>query len=341
MRTSLSIKVVSALSIFLAFSAKAEVVYPSYFIGGNLSYQLADDDNYSYSDPGAPSFGISAGVQFNDDWRWDIGYQYSDTLEARQNNIELTPMWFETALRYDWILQKNYKAYARLGVAYWDVDKEIKGVETLSTQGISPLGEVGISYALTPNIDIEGGFKYINEIGDKYTGRYDNNSFVINLNYKFINEKKVAEKIVVIKAPKPLPPKPVVVPIKPVKKIITTNEESYVTYFSFASSKVDTGSIELKKVLDILNKYPQSNLILTGNTDSIGSYTSNQRLSQKRANSVARFFTDRGISISRITVRADGETNPVASNITAEGRSQNLRVDMNIPSFSYEEVASK
>ncbi|MCE7565966.1 OmpA family protein [Aliivibrio fischeri] len=338
MRNSCYLKLVPALFSFYAMSAKAEIIYPSFFIGGSLGYQLADDDNYSYSDPGAPSFGISTGVQFNNDWRWDIGYQHSDTFEARQNNIELTPRWFETALRYDWELQKNYKAYARLGVAYWDVDKEIKGMETRSTQGISPLGEVGVSYALTPNIDIEGGFKYINEIGDKYTGRYDNNSFVINLNYKFINEKKVVQ--VVKKESKPLPPKPVV-PVKPVKKTITTNEESYVTYFAFASSKVNTGSLELKKVLDTLNKYPQSRLILTGNTDSIGSYAANQRLSQKRADSVARFFTDRGISISRITIRADGETNPVASNITAEGRSQNLRVDMNIPSFSYDIVVSK
>lgn len=337
MRNSYYLKLVPALFSFTVMSAQAEVIYPSFFVGSNLGYQLADDDNYSYSDPSAPSLGLSAGVQFNDDWRWDIGYQYSDTFVARENNIELTPMWFETALRYDWLLKEKFKAYARFGVAYWDVEKKIIGVETRSTQGISPLGEVGVSYALTHNIDIEGGFKYINEIGDKYTGRYDNNSFVINLNYKFINEKKV----VVKEVPKSLPPKPVVVPVKPVKKIITTNEESYVTYFSFASSKVNTGSLELQKVLHILNKYPQSNLILTGNTDSIGSYASNQRLSQKRANSVARFFTDRGISISRITVRADGETNPVASNITAEGRSQNLRVDMNIPSFSYDIMVSK
>ncbi|MUL11502.1 OmpA family protein [Aliivibrio fischeri] len=337
MRNSYYLKLVPALLSFTVMSAQAEVIYPSFFVGGNLGYQLADDDNYSYSDPGAPSLGLSAGVQFNDDWRWDIGYQYSDTFVARENNIELTPMWFETALRYDWLLKEKFKAYARFGAAYWDVEKKIIGVETRSTQGISPLGEVGVSYAMTPNVDIEGGFKYINEIGDKYTGRYDNNSFVVNLNYKFINEKKVVEKKEV--KPELKPRIPVISP--PMKKVITTNEESYITYFAFASSKVNTGSLELKKVLDILNKYPQSRLILTGNTDSIGSYAANQRLSQKRAESVARFFTDRGISISRMTIRADGETNPIASNITAVGRSQNLRVDMNIPSFSYEEVVAR
>lgn len=92
-------------------------------------------------------------------------------------------MWFETALRYDWLLKEKFRAYARFGAAYWDVEKKIIGVETRSTQGISPLGEVGVSYALRPNIDIEGGFKYINEIGDKYTGRYDNNSFVLNMGF--------------------------------------------------------------------------------------------------------------------------------------------------------------
>jgi OOP family OmpA-OmpF porin len=68
------------------------------------------------------------------------------------------------------------------------------------------------------------------------------------------------------------------------------------------------------------------NLIATGNTDAIGGESYNNRLSERRAQAVAEYLQSKGVAAGRITQRAAGETNPVASNTNPEGRATNRRV---------------
>ncbi|MBI4833033.1 MAG: OmpA family protein [Candidatus Lindowbacteria bacterium] len=86
----------------------------------------------------------------------------------------------------------------------------------------------------------------------------------------------------------------------------------------------------LSKVADILIKYPDSNIVVEGHTDSTGEETYNQWLSEKRAQSVANFLISRGVASIRITTMGYGETRPVATNDTPEGRQQNRRVELHI-----------
>jgi OmpA-OmpF porin, OOP family len=65
-----------------------------------------------------------------------------------------------------------------------------------------------------------------------------------------------------------------------------------------------------------------------GYTDSVGSDAYNQKLSMRRAEAARRYLVDKGIDESRISVRAMGESNPVASNSTADGRAENRRVEI-------------
>jgi len=65
-----------------------------------------------------------------------------------------------------------------------------------------------------------------------------------------------------------------------------------------------------------------------GHTDSIGSDAYNQKLSERRANAVRDYMIEQGISPSRITAVGFGESKPVASNKTAEGRAENRRVEI-------------
>jgi len=67
------------------------------------------------------------------------------------------------------------------------------------------------------------------------------------------------------------------------------------------------------------------NLIITGNTDAIGGESYNNRLSERRAASVAEYLQSKGVAASRVTQKAAGETNPVASNTNPEGRATNRR----------------
>jgi OOP family OmpA-OmpF porin len=69
-------------------------------------------------------------------------------------------------------------------------------------------------------------------------------------------------------------------------------------------------------------------VIATGHTDSIGTDAYNQKLSERRAAAVKAYLVSKGIPASKITTIGKGESQPVATNKTAEGRQKNRRVDI-------------
>lgn len=86
----------------------------------------------------------------------------------------------------------------------------------------------------------------------------------------------------------------------------------------------------LDKLASTMNEYNQNTITIAGHTDSQGSASYNQKLSRDRAYSVANYLTARGVASNRIKVVAYGESDPVASNNTEEGRQQNRRVELTI-----------
>jgi outer membrane protein OmpA-like peptidoglycan-associated protein len=85
---------------------------------------------------------------------------------------------------------------------------------------------------------------------------------------------------------------------------------------------------KLAKISGILLTQPDLTLEIEGHTDDVGSTEYNQTLSEERAGSVKDFLVQQGIPPARITAKGFGESQPVASNDTAEGRQLNRRVDM-------------
>lgn len=80
----------------------------------------------------------------------------------------------------------------------------------------------------------------------------------------------------------------------------------------------------------ILKEFDNTSINISGYTDSTGSDTTNQTLSEQRANSVASYIVRTGTHHSRIQARGFGERYPVASNDTTMGRAQNRRVEISI-----------
>lgn len=85
---------------------------------------------------------------------------------------------------------------------------------------------------------------------------------------------------------------------------------------------------DLRAMAANLNQNPGSRVQVIGHTDSTGAAAYNQSLSERRANSVANVLRDAGVSNNRITAVGRGEDQPVATNLTTEGRSQNRRVEI-------------
>jgi outer membrane protein OmpA-like peptidoglycan-associated protein len=99
-----------------------------------------------------------------------------------------------------------------------------------------------------------------------------------------------------------------------------------------------TGSAELSgpakeniaNLAKVLCKYEDTNIIIEGDTDSEGGTEMNQKLSERRAQAVADYTKSLGVVGTRISTLGRGESNPVASNETVEGRAQNRRVEVAI-----------
>ncbi|MCU7490785.1 MAG: OmpA family protein [Ignavibacteria bacterium] len=119
-------------------------------------------------------------------------------------------------------------------------------------------------------------------------------------------------------------------------KVERVGEGINITFDSGILFAVNSASLQPKakesvqKLADVLKKYPDTNVIIEGNTDNTGSEALNQKLSEKRAKAVSDYVTTLGVSSSRLTTVGKGESNPVASNDTPEGRAKNRRVEIGI-----------
>jgi outer membrane protein OmpA-like peptidoglycan-associated protein len=107
--------------------------------------------------------------------------------------------------------------------------------------------------------------------------------------------------------------------------------------FDVAKANLKPASKEnLKNLARILNKYEDTNILLEGHTDSDGSEEYNLQLSRSRANSVANYLQSLNVDPTRFTIMGYGESQPIASNETVEGKQMNRRVEVAI--FANEEL---
>lgn len=117
---------------------------------------------------------------------------------------------------------------------------------------------------------------------------------------------------------------------------VNNGEAIKVTFDSgilFASGKSDLNTASrtsLSKFAASLSENPQTNVQIFGHTDDTGGDHINIPLSQQRAVSVQNYLNIQGISSNRITAAGKGSSEPVASNTTAAGRTQNRRVEIYI-----------
>ncbi len=98
--------------------------------------------------------------------------------------------------------------------------------------------------------------------------------------------------------------------------------------FAFNSSDLGgSAQTNLNKLVDVLNRYPDTNIAVIGHTDSKGTDAYNQSLSERRANAVINYLRSRNVASSRLSAKGMGESDPIASNDTDDGRAQNRRVE--------------
>lgn len=87
---------------------------------------------------------------------------------------------------------------------------------------------------------------------------------------------------------------------------------------------------EIKLIYELLEKRPDTQILISGHTDDIGASDFNKDLSEKRAKSVADYFVLLGLNKDRISALGYGNSNPISSNETDNGRNKNRRVSFKI-----------
>jgi outer membrane protein OmpA-like peptidoglycan-associated protein len=110
-----------------------------------------------------------------------------------------------------------------------------------------------------------------------------------------------------------------------VLRITMTNQ----TAFDTDSSAIKSGfHSTMDKLADVVVRYGKTTLTVVGHTDNVGSNDYNQKLSERRAHSVAEYLESRRVNGMRLALAGKGEAQPIASNASDGGRQQNRRVEI-------------
>ncbi len=101
--------------------------------------------------------------------------------------------------------------------------------------------------------------------------------------------------------------------------------------FDFGKSNLkQANKNDLQQLAETLKEYPETELLIVGHTDNVGSDSFNKTLSKKRAAAVSSQLSSSGIRNSRLKIQGKGESQPAVSNDTEDSRSQNRRVEIAI-----------
>lgn len=113
--------------------------------------------------------------------------------------------------------------------------------------------------------------------------------------------------------------------------INVTFDEASGVYFDTDKFEINVASEQtLNRLANIFKEYPNTNILVEGHTDNVGSESYNLTLSKNRAQSVTNYLTNNGIAPGRLTTKWYGESQPKYDNSTAEGRAKNRRVEIAI-----------
>jgi outer membrane protein OmpA-like peptidoglycan-associated protein len=180
----------------------------------------------------------------------------------------------------------------------------------------------GAAFEIAENTALTVGSRYNESFMRAKRGSHENLRFVtagLGIEHYFRAPAAVA--------PAPPPPPPPPPPAAPMKKKMILRGVNF--DFDKSNIRADARPV-LDEAIKTLKEYGNVRVSVEGHTDSRGTEAYNQALSVRRASSVAAYLQSGGIARSRLEVSGFGESRPVASNDTDDGRAQNRRVELNV-----------
>ncbi|AGH81007.1 outer membrane protein A [Psychromonas sp. CNPT3] len=288
--------------------------------GGGTYFEGACSSNGSECNDNTFGYGLYGGYQFISWFALEGAVTHYGTPDASYGlkNISAEVLGSELTGVFSYDLSESFDAYARVGVAYQNIEKNSTGGSELTSNEWGMLSALGVDYRVSQNWSLRGEYQFIDGIGNSELMKSDMHFLSLGLTYHFGQEKALIVATTALAVATP--------PMVITDKVITTKSTSQtLSGLYFNSSKIKT-SPELTNVVVQLLQTKEGDIEVIGHTDSLGSKKYNQWLSEKRAQVVADYLVKEGVDPSRIIVKGEGESSFVSSNETAEGRAKNRRV---------------
>ncbi|MFM1897705.1 MAG: hypothetical protein RLZZ385_2779 [Pseudomonadota bacterium] len=252
-----------------------------------------------------------------------LGYDFIDRISGELDYFSLNPDFKNNTGDVDldhWRLDLVYDLNAKLGAFDTFVATGLGNTDyEFEDSSVWDLG-AGVSYRLSDNVSWRTAVRnYLNLDHDKSDLGIDT-SLVVRFG---------ARRPAVVETPPPAPaPAPTPEPVRPAPPREEVARIDLMVNFDFDRSEVKQEFMdEIQRVADFMRQYPDVDAELEGHTDSVGTDAYNQGLSERRANAVRDVLVNRfNIPASRISTVGFGESRPIASNTTDDGRAQNRRV---------------
>ena len=310
------------------------------YFGGKLGLGLLDNacSSGGSCDDDSLGFGAYGGYHFTERWGLELGFdsigefESSHSYDGKTKDVDSRLTALSLAPRYTFSATDTINVFLKAGAAYMDYSQ---ANDTVFTAGL------GSEMSLSDSLALRLEYQYFDDIDDSYIYDLSSHFISIGLTYTFGSASKSTsieeeEEVEVV----PESEKQMAEPMeeKPMEPVAVKQEQSksHQNLFKNNGSELAPEShAELDSIAAILVEHPQATVNIVGHTDSSGSEAYNQKISEDRANAVSGYLQDKGVKEEQINASGEGESNPIATNKTAEGRSANRRVDIDIPNFEY------
>lgn len=315
---------VASIAVAIATFGVESQAQEGWYFGPSATAYFLDSERFIGGDEDAVTGALNLGKRFSNNWAIEFGAG----TEIGGNDIDTLKLealyWLNDQVG-------SWQPYIVGGVTHYELDDSLPlNPDMEHTQQLA-LG-VGLSKMLSRHWEFRSDIRALHKIREGSDG-VDDAALNFALNYYFNPPQPVPvvePEPVVRPAPAPAPkPEP-----KPEMRTITVRL-NVLFEFDKAVVRAIYGD-ELQAVANAMKAHDDIELVLEGHTDAIGSDSYNQGLSERRVKAVeAKLAQDYGIDPDRISTVGYGESRPIATNDTREGRALNRRV---IGELSYTEV---
>ncbi|MQA22046.1 OmpA family protein [Rugamonas rivuli] len=305
----------AVVALCASFSALAQdaVINPSWYIQPSLNAMKPD------SDFGVDKRGYGAGLKFgkalNESWDVQVGTTYARSRENgqryQQNTLGVDGLYMFS--------RKSFRPFLLVGVgaerdkANLNVIGERRKNSPYLSAGLGFQADISDQVAFQADIRNVHGFIR----GDEFPNSKSNNYYAtVGLNIAFNAPPKAAPI-----APPPPPPRamepapqpaPAVVPPPPPPARFEKVTMSATELFGFDSAKLNPNQPKLDDIANVLNTNSSiDNVVISGYADRLGSDKYNQKLSERRAQSVKEYLVGKGVAANRLNAVGKGEANPI------------------------------